>query len=165
MKLEKHILLVVGVTMLGLVGCGPVDTNEPLSPEVISSEELGAIPDGTQLSPEMMSAVLAKVPKPTEEMLQPAAACMSTKTCTNLGYGSCGSWSTVYNCGTLSTCNPTDTACKECAYSPDIGAVECDYLGGQNQGKNRYRVCFNTAGQSCTEYEYTTTKVCGGCPI
>jgi hypothetical protein len=163
LKLEKHILMMVGVMALGLVGCGPVDADEGLSSEVISSEELGVIPDGTQLSPEMMAAVLAKVPKPTDAMLQPQAACQPAKTCA--GYGSCGSWSALTNCGSLSTCNPTDTACKECAYSPDIGAVECEYLGGQNQGKNRYRVCFNTAGVSCTEYAYTTAKVCGGCPI
>ncbi|KFE70156.1 hypothetical protein [Hyalangium minutum] len=161
----KNAWMAVGAVVLSiLVGCGPVEAEENLPIEELAPENLAAIPDGTVMSPELMSAVLAKVPKPQGDMLQPAAACMAAKTCTNLGYNSCGSWSATYNCGSLSTCNTFDTACRDCQYSPDIGAVECTYLGGQNQGKNRYRVCFNSAGASCTEYEYTSTKVCGGCP-
>jgi hypothetical protein len=161
----KNAWMAVGAVVLSmLVGCGPVEPEENLPAEELSSEELSSIPDGTVVSPELMNAVLAKVPKPLGDTLHPEVACVGTKTCTNLGYGSCGSWSAISNCGSLSTCNSLDTACRECAYSPDIGAVECDYLGGQNQGRNRYRVCFNAAGASCTEYEYTTVKVCGGCP-
>jgi hypothetical protein len=160
LKLERKILLVVGVMMLGLMGCGQVNADETVPSELISSEELGAIPDGTQFSPELMNAVLAKIPKPTDAMLQPAAACMGTKTCTNLGFGACTSWSATYSCGSLSVCTLSDAACKDCAIGPD-GKPDCWYTGGQNQGKNRYRVCLNPAGQSCTEYEYTTAKVCG----
>ena len=157
--------IAVGTLVLSmLVGCGPVEPEENLPSEELSSEELGAIPDGTMLSPELTAAVLAKVPNPPGELLQPAVACVAAKTCTDKGYGTCGNWSAFYNCGTPSTCNTLDSACRDCHYSPDIGAVECDYLGGENQGRNRSRVCFNRLGETCTEYEYTTVKVCGGCP-
>jgi len=147
----KHMLMAVGVLALGLlVGCGPV-----MAEESEATQEFGAIPDGTQLSPEMRAAVLSQVPVPTQEMIRAATtACQAAKTCT--GYDSCGSWSSIYNCGTLSTCNMTALACKKCT-----GLGSCEYTGEQKQGSNSYRVCFNAAGASCTEYAYYTASVCG----
>jgi hypothetical protein len=157
----KYALIAVGALVLGMmVGCGPVDEGEALSSEGISLQDIAALPDGTQVSPELMAAVLAHVPQPTDELFHPAAACPSAKTCTNLGYGSCASWSAFTSCS-FSTCNPTDFACRQCEYDPDLGHSVCEDYGGQNQTKYRYRACFNAAGQICTEYDLTSVKVCG----
>ncbi|EPX61520.1 hypothetical protein D187_010139 [Cystobacter fuscus DSM 2262] len=152
----KYIMTVVGSLVLGLlVGCGPVEMNEARV-----SEELVVPADGTVLSPELRDAMLARIPKPSEEMLQAAAvACQPAKTCT--GSLSCGNWSPLFNCGTLSTCKASRTECKHCEYMEDVGRVECEYFGVQKQSKNRYRVCFNAAGASCTEYASTASSVCG----
>ncbi|HYI01505.1 hypothetical protein [Hyalangium sp.] len=133
-------LIAVGTLVLGmLVGCGPVDTNEALS-----SVELKGIADGTQLSPEMMDVVLSQAPKLPEELLQGASTCQAAKTCA--GSVSCGSWSNWYSCGL--------TACK---------AYGCQYRGSQRNLRNRSRVCVNSAGTSCTEYEYLNNQpeICG----
>lgn len=150
----KYALIAVGTLMLGmLVGCGPVDMNEDSSPE-----QLEVPADGTQHSQEMMAAVLAKLP---DELLHAAVACQPTKTCA--GYDACTDWSSVYNCGTLSECNASDAACKVCETKPGgIGSI-CEFHGGQRQTQNRYRVCFNSERESCTEYQRTVspTAVCG----
>lgn len=151
----KTVLTVVVTLALGmLTGCGQVDMNEPLV-----SEDLVVPADGTVLSPEQRDAMLAHLPKPSEEMLHTLAACQPAKTCA--GYLSCSGWSPLYNCGGLSTCKVSSTQCKKCQYSPDIHKVECEYFGAQTQAKNKYRVCFNAAGASCTEYAASSSVVCG----
>ncbi|GMU05621.1 hypothetical protein [Corallococcus caeni] len=135
----RHIGLWVGLFITGWVlGCGPVGTEDSA--------------EAPRYTPEQVQALMAETPKPDEAMLQAfAAACEPTTTnnCVNAGYGACGNWSAFADCGDLSECN--FTGCR----------IRYDVYGSQIQGKNRYRVCFNAAGQSCTEFEQTTSIVCG----
>ncbi|RKG48676.1 hypothetical protein D7X30_40490 [Corallococcus sp. AB011P] len=116
--------------------------------------------EAQRYTPEQVNALLAETPKPDEAMLQAlAAACQPTNTnsCVNAGYGACGNWSAYAACGELSSCNFAGCRTRVC----DNGPCYFEYLGSETQGNNRYRVCFNAVGQSCTEFEQTTTTVCG----
>jgi hypothetical protein len=53
---------------------------------------------------------------------------------------SCGSWSATHSCGDP-FCGLTNGACKS-----------TDFIG-LRQPKEKYRVCFNYLGESCTEYQ------------
>jgi hypothetical protein len=82
------------------------------------------------------------------------AACHSTTPCDS-SYGSCANWSTYTNCD--------DPFCGLV-----LGCGECDEWGhcaaggpGIKQWRERYQVCFNELGQSCTHYQRTASS--GGC--
>jgi hypothetical protein len=78
----------------------------------------------------------------------------------NAGYGSCAAWSAVYDCGDLSACN--DLGCpRRVCYGTTRDSCTTVYEGSTSQGTNRYRVCFNAAGESCTEYEKSSRLICG----
>lgn len=84
-----------------------------------------------------------------------SVACHSTTPC-GTAYGSCASWSTYSDCG--------DPFCGVA-----VGCGECNEWGqcetggpGIKQRMERYRVCFDALGQSCTEYQRSTvTESCG----
>lgn len=83
-----------------------------------------------------------------------ALACHSTTPCGSQ-YSSCASWSASYDCG--------DPYCGIYRWCGDV----CGDLGcwgpALRQGREQYRVCFNSLGQSCTEYQSTGASVvsCG----
>ncbi|MEA2563664.1 MAG: hypothetical protein QOH06_5168 [Acidobacteriota bacterium] len=83
-----------------------------------------------------------------------AAACHSTTPCGS-AYGACANWSSFSDCG--------DQFCGAA-----LGCGECDEWGhceaygpALKQLRERYRVCFNQLGQSCTEYQLAAST--GGC--
>lgn len=81
-----------------------------------------------------------------------AAACNWGATCGS-EYGSCGSWSGTYECDA-----PTCTMHHWC------GEPEGPMSGpGMVQPVERYRVCFNSSGQSCTQYEHFWVLQSCGC--
>lgn len=85
-----------------------------------------------------------------------SAACNSTTPCGS-EYGACTNWSTYTACGDP-FCGPS-TACKIC---DEWG--QCTAAGpAMKQFRERYRVCFNPLGQSCTEYQRTATSGSCGC--
>ena len=85
-----------------------------------------------------------------------SVACHSTTPCDS-SYGSCANWSSYSDCG--------DQFCGIV-----IGCGECNEWGqceaggpGLKQFRERYRVCFNELGQSCTEYQRSSTSLGCGC--
>jgi hypothetical protein len=83
------------------------------------------------------------------------AECHSTTPCGS-AYGSCATWSTYSSCGDP-FCG-LSTSCREC---DEWG--QCTAAGpAMRQFRERYRVCFNALGESCTEYQRTTSGA-GGC--
>ncbi|WP_426754661.1 hypothetical protein [Myxococcus sp. Y35] len=143
----KRFASFVGVVVLSLLsGCGVEQTEEALTDVEAPLAETSA----TALDAETRQA-LAESCQPT-----------STHSCVNAGYGSCLAWSEYYDCGSLSACT-SDASCRVCEYDPQIGRPICFRVPGQLQPRNRYRVCFNAAGQSCTEFEQLFNNVCGAC--
>jgi hypothetical protein len=82
------------------------------------------------------------------------AACHGTVSCQPY-YPSCASWSGYSDCGT-----------------PWCGSAkcECEYIEGHlfcfpgpawKQNRERFRVCFDQWGNSCTEWQQTVTSYCG----
>lgn len=85
-----------------------------------------------------------------------SVACHSTTPCGS-AYGSCAGYSSYSDCG--------DPVC-----GLTMGCGECDEWGhcqaagqGLKQLKERYRVCFNSTGQSCTEYQRTQVTLSCEC--
>jgi len=85
-----------------------------------------------------------------------SVACHSTTPCGS-AYGACANWSGFSNCG--------DPFC-----GAGLGCGECDEWGhceaygpAMKQLRERYRVCFNPLGQSCTEYQLAATTGACGC--
>lgn len=74
-----------------------------------------------------------------------AAACHSTTPCSST-YGSCANWSGYSACG--------ETVCGYSATCSNIAT---------KQYRERYRVCFNAQGRSCTEYQRTLVTLGCGC--
>jgi hypothetical protein len=83
-----------------------------------------------------------------------AAACHSTTPC-GTAYPSCGSWSGYANCD-----DPLCSAAANCG-NPCTGPL-C-FGPAVRQFQERFRVCFNASGQSCTEYQQTFPVLHCGC--
>lgn len=84
------------------------------------------------------------------------AACHSTTACGS-AYPSCGSWSGYSNCD-AAFCG-IGPACGDC--SDPMSA--CQPGPAMRQRRERFRVCFNSLGQSCTEYQRATITLSCGC--
>lgn len=137
-------LVVVGAVAL-LAGCGPAGS------EVLEGE------DTSPLSPEQLEALVSHIPVPDEGMVRAfAEACQptSTNSCVNAGYGACTNWSAIYDCGQAPSCNLR--GCWKC-----FSDGTCTYMGSHQYTRNSYRVCFNAAGDTCTEYQLNITNACG----
>ena len=86
-----------------------------------------------------------------------AAACHGSVSC-QPAYGSCASWSAYVTCGE-----------PYCANQPHCGACNCDEFGicycgfgpARNVPYERYRVCFDSSGNSCTEWQSLVVYTCG----
>ena len=82
------------------------------------------------------------------------AACHSTTPC-GTAYPSCASWSDFVDCDDA-FCGSGMHCGDECPAPPCWGPA-------MRQRQERYRVCFNAQGQSCTEYQRTTITLGCGC--
>jgi hypothetical protein len=83
------------------------------------------------------------------------AACHSTTPCGS-AYPSCASWSGYSNCDDP-FCGFANHCGEEC---PEFGPCPGPAM---RQRQERYRVCFNAQGQSCTEYQLTLLNLGCGC--
>ena len=105
-------------------------------------------------SPAMLKAALADDP----EAMRDAAAvsltgCQAATTCPT-SFASCSSWSASTMCE--QACNIGVCLCRPvwaCEGEPP------EVKGSESF--NAFRVCFNSTGQSCTEWTKTTNTVCG----
>jgi hypothetical protein len=95
-------------------------------------------------------ALVALLPPATVD----AAACNWWATCGS-EYGSCGSWSGTDYCD-APTCSQHERDCGDPQQGPGWGP-------GMVQPVERYRVCFNSSGQPCTQYEQFWVLVSCGC--
>lgn len=92
--------------------------------------------------------LVALVPPPNVD----AAACNWGASCGS-EYGSCGSWSGTYECDSAT-----------CSMHQWCGEPEGPMSGpGMVQPVERYRVCFNSLGQPCTQYEHFWVLQSCGC--
>jgi hypothetical protein len=85
-----------------------------------------------------------------------AAACHSTTAC-GTAYPSCASWSGYYDCG-----DPFCGSVRGCGECEGEFPPLCPGPG-MKQRRERYRVCFNNLGQSCTEYQLTLVNLSCEC--
>lgn len=83
-----------------------------------------------------------------------SGACHDTTPCPSQ-YASCGSWSGYTNCDA-----PYCGVYRFCGSG--CGEPLC-FGEATRQNQERYRVCFNSSGQSCTEWQRTSQVVTCGC--
>ncbi|MHA7632210.1 hypothetical protein [Corallococcus sp. M7] len=124
-------LLVGAVTMALMAGCGPVDAqSEGQNADAIASSRDQA---------EMLAGL--------------ADACQpdNYNQCVAAGYGACTGWTTATDCGPT-TCDP-EYGLSPC-YQRDCTEGPCQNipLGATFQSTQKYRVCSNPLGQTCTEW-------------
>ena len=86
------------------------------------------------------------------------AACHGTVSC-QPNYPSCASWSGYSDCGDA-WCGQ-QRPCGECEYIE--GHLFCSPGPAWKQPRERFRVCFDQFGNSCTEWQQTLISSCG-CP-
>lgn len=84
-----------------------------------------------------------------------ATTCQSTTPC-GPDYPSCASWSTYSNCD-APFCGIQKGCAEEC--ETEFGC----FGPATRQLRQRFRVCFNALGQSCTEYQRTNISLGCGC--
>lgn len=138
-------------TICGICACTqapPAATSEQVSP--LRDEQPPAFIAATieAPTPEMLRAALSGDPEAMRNAIPAAGTCHTATTCP--GFGSCTVWSAFSFCG--------DTCTKRCCHDapichePDIGGTIFN---------ERFRVCFNPAGASCTEWGIQSSVVCG----
>lgn len=139
--IARSLMLVCG--LFALVGCGPAEqfsAEDDLTATDAAPSVVAVLP----ATPEMIDAVLRNEPLPVSA--QSHGACHgSTPPCPS-EYGSCSGWSSSYTCGTTWECG-----CTRCT------GGGCFEGGRQVTTTETYRVCFNQAGASCTEYKNTSS--------
>jgi hypothetical protein len=102
----------------------------------------------------MLKAALADDPEAMRDAVVALAGCQAASTCP-AEYGSCSSWSGWSQC---------DQTCVGLCLCKPIWSPECEGVPPEPKGTNSYnsfRVCFNSSGQSCTEWQKTTSTFCG----
>lgn len=82
-----------------------------------------------------------------------SGACHDTTPCPT-EYGSCGTWSGYTNCG-----DPYCSVHRTCGSCSEPFCFD----DATRQNQERFRVCFNSAGQSCTEWQRIAVFVGCGC--
>jgi hypothetical protein len=135
---------------------------DPASPAA-SSMEVQSPTDDTTLTiprvmiaptPEMLKAALTGDPDAMRDsVIATASTCQAASSCP-AQFGSCGTWSTP------SLCNET-CGLPLCRCMP---LKDCDGEPPEPRGTdtfNSFRVCFDSGGNSCTEWSSTTSTFCG----
>jgi hypothetical protein len=101
----------------------------------------------------MLRAALANDPQAMSAAAAALGTCQAASTCP-AQYASCGSWSPSTLCS--STCNNGACLCHPvwaCEGEPPEPKGLDSY--------NAFRVCFDSGGHSCTEWQKTSYTICG----
>ena len=136
--------------VLGILGCtqAPAPTVAEQGSSLSDEPAAGlAALTAEQPTPEMLRAALSGDPAAMRDAIPLAGTCHTATTCP--GFASCTNWSGFAACGFV--CNAHcchDRLCNE----PDLAGGPID---------EQFRVCFNPAGQSCTEWNVQSTFSCG----
>ena len=145
-------------TTFGLWACTQAPPEPPADPASLALDDEDALAPPIEAiiepTPAMLQAALAGDPDLMRDAVVALGTCHAASTCP--GYGSCGGWSSNSFCN--ATCGPMVCLCKpwidpECEYDPE-------FLRGRDYYES-YRVCFNSVGQSCTEWKQTISTYCG----
>lgn len=135
-------VLFASVAMAVLAACGPVD-EQPAA-------------EGTE------SSAVAEALAEAELALADACQPDNYNACVAAGFGSCSAWSATADCGPLE-CDPeyglSPCYTRVCAF----GTCENVPDGATFTQVQKYRVCSNPLGQSCTEWMVTSRRVKCGC--
>lgn len=99
---------------------------------------------------EMLAAALTEDPDAMRDATTSLNSCQPTSTCP-AEYGSCTPWSTATLC-------EQECGVGICKCTP-VWACDVEVKG--RESLNSYRVCFNSGGQACTEWNQTTYFTCG----
>lgn len=119
----------------------------PLSAEQASALTAPATPAVEEPTPAMLAAALTGDPEKMAAAITNVGSCHTASTCP--GFASCTNWSAASECG--------DSCTKRCCH--DSRCTEPD-VGGTIFSES-FRVCFNSAGASCTEWAISSAFVCG----
>jgi hypothetical protein len=141
----------------GLLACTQAPPEPPAEPAAgLLDEEAVAAPVEAFIepTPAMLQAALSGDPVAMRDAAASLSTCHAPTTCT--GYGSCSGWSAYSFCN--ATCGPLQCICNPHADPTCDGTF--DILRGRNYFES-YRVCFNSAGQSCTEWRQSISTYCG----
>lgn len=141
MKTMKALMTVAGVLLAA--GCG----GGVMEHETWSAQVPLAWVSSPPPTAEMLRAARASDPGQMAAAMGPLDVCQAASSC-DASYGSCTNFSAWAACGSMS--------CRAgCYHNP----LERDGTGSQTY--NRYRICFNSAGQPCTNWEQSTQTWCG----
>lgn len=157
----------VAVAALCMLWACTSTSPQPPSPEPQASrteveivgDDLGEAAAATVLAmieptPAMLKAALRDDPDAMRDAAETSLlACQAASTCP-AQFGSCSSWSTPAVCA--ESCGPGVCFCRPIRDCPG----EPPEPRGQRT-TNSFRVCFNPAGQACTEWAASTTTFCG----
>jgi hypothetical protein len=146
----KNLLIRSVIAAAAVAGCQQrAETEDGAELDLASLDVPG---DGDERSTIAMSSEALLAP---EEAIGVASACHGNITCS--GYGSCAGWSSYYSCGTPSSCGAPVCRYRYCDIDGCYFEIEPAYF----EYSERYRVCFDGAGNQCTEYQQLNTKFCG----
>ncbi|MCP3138745.1 hypothetical protein [Pyxidicoccus xibeiensis] len=152
--------MLLGVTLLFTVAaCGAASPGEPLV-EAVGDEAPVLVSELPRLSEAEIDALVAEASRHDEGSVQAmAGTCQASNvnSCVNSGFSSCGTWSAFATCSAACT----GRVCKICEPGGGGEGPYCEFAGWQRkEEQNRFRVCFNNRGQSCTEYELSSFLDC-----
>lgn len=149
----RSLMLFCGFLGLTLFGCYTAEESDLEDhPTLIDNVDVEpSVASVIPATPEMIDAALNNKPLPISTAQ--LEACHHPTPCPP-EYGSCASWSSSYTCGyTVDECS-----CVKCT------GAGCFVGNLQTTTTESYRVCFNTAGQSCTEYTNSASSLCSLVP-
>lgn len=158
MKIRTFIASLAVACSLG--ACTPAPEPEP-GPDPAAPGTEAAPPEAEERviapTPEMLDAALFGDPADMAAAI-PLSGCQAPSTCPSQ-YGSCSGWSGWSQCSFACNSNPWCGCGPE---HPDEPPCEPNpYETSALVGSNSFRVCFNSQGQSCTEWKRGFSSYCG----
>lgn len=132
---------------------------------LLSAVGAGAAEEGLRITPKERAALCdGPVTLRSEDLVQQGlvsitkSACHGSVSC-QPNYPSCASWSSYSACDAPYCAN--QVGCGDCNCD-EFGICWCERGPARHVPSERFRVCFDQFGNSCTEWQKLTTYSCGG---